>query len=403
MRTIEKELNIKPGYDVTLIAKKERIVFFDIETTGLYAESSGLYLIGAVHYEGGTWKLCQWFAETPGDEGQLLSAFFGLLSEKRKAAQAESGPHANVVLVHFNGDHFDIPYLQKLLSQYRLPYSFQGTVSLDLYKKIKPYKDLLKLPNCKLKTVERFFGICREDKYNGGELIYVYEEYLRLQNLDEGSCEYNPQNLALRDHLLKTLLLHNEEDMTNLPLVCGLLAYDDLFRKQYRLRQAEVTEVDGRAYLDLTFALPGGLPKELTLYEAPYCVGVSCTDAGAVLNLAAELYEGELKYFFPDYKNYYYLPFEDYAVHKSVGEFVEKGARRQATARTCYQKKRGRFLPEPVEIFSPVFYEEYKGKTRYAEFTEALCGEEKRLSEYTAAVLSCFLKSAKPKRRSYCF
>ena len=389
MLTIKKKLDIHPGYDFSQLAPLSRIVFFDIETTGLSAERSSLYLIGAVCYEDGAWRLVQWFAESMYDEEEMLAGFFGLLSEKRRTAQQESGRQANVVLIHFNGDMFDIPYLRRVVQRYRLPYEFTGVLSLDLYKKIKPYKALLGLSNCKLKTVEQFFGIAREDRFNGGELIYVYEEYLRLRNLDPESCESNEQNKKLREHLLKTLLLHNEEDMANLPCVCGLLSYDDLFRKQYRLASASVETYSGKRVLDLKYELPVPLPRELDYEEGPYVLS-----AGSLLEVTAELYEGELKYFFADYKNYYYLTAEDYAVHKSVGEFVERKARKQATAKTCYQKKTGIFLPQPEELFLPVFYSEYKGSVGYAEFTETMLSDEERLKAYAAALLSHMLKHA---------
>ena len=45
MLTIEKKLNIAPAYDLSRLAPLERIVFFDIETTGLSAAKAGLYLI----------------------------------------------------------------------------------------------------------------------------------------------------------------------------------------------------------------------------------------------------------------------------------------------------------------------------------------------------------------------
>ncbi|GEM_PF-5794944 len=56
-------------------------------------------------------------------------------------------------------------------------------------------------------------------------------------------------------------------------------------------------------------------------------------------------YTGELKHFYKDYKNYYYLPAEDQAYHKSVSGFVDRSARVQATARTAYTKKTGTFIP----------------------------------------------------------
>lgn len=399
MLTIKKKLDIHPGYDFSQLAPLSRIVFFDIETTGLSAERSSLYLIGAVCYEDGAWRLVQWFAESMYDEEEMLAGFFGLLSGKRREAQKETGRSAGVVLIHFNGDMFDIPYLRRVIQRYRLPDEFTGVLSLDLYKKIKPYKAVLGLPNCKLKTIEQFFGIAREDRFNGGELIYVYEEYLRLKNLDPESCEANEQNEKLRDHLLKTLLLHNEEDMANLPCICGSLAYDDLFRKQYRLVSASVEELQGKRILDLKYELPEALPRELDYEEGPYVLsagsaGPAQAAGHSLLEVTVRLYEGELKYFFADYKNYYYLTAEDYAVHKSVGEFVERKARKQATARNCYQKKTGIFLPQPESLFLPEFYSEYKGSIRYAEFTEDMLSDREHLKEYAAALLSRMLKRA---------
>ena len=428
MLTVRKKLDIRPAYDFTQIAPKERIVFFDIETTGLSASKSGLYLIGAVDYAEGCWRLTQWFAESQLEEEALIRAFSDLLSEKRRAAQKDAGRYARVALLHFNGDMFDIPFIRRVAGQYYLPDPFTGTVSVDLYKKVKPYKAFLRLSDCRLKSVERLCGIEREDKYSGGELIYVYEEYLRLKNLDAGSCEYHGNNLALRDELLRTLLLHNEEDLSNLPLICGVMLYDELFSDQLCLTEAELVslpapaasrgsasaascspvpgsnsgvssgEISGcageRRVLDLHYTLPQPLPAPLSFEDETYVL-----EAGGELNLAVSLYEGELKYFFPDHRNYYYLPAEDYAVHKSVGEFVDKKARKQATARTCYQKRPGLFLPQPEEIFSPCFYEEYKGARCYAAYSDGLLSEKDRLSRYASAVLRHFLGLEKQRQK----
>ena len=59
------------------------------------------------------------------------------------------------------------------------------------------------------------------------------------------------------------------------------------------------------------------------------------------------VYEGELKLFYKDYKNYYYFPMEDVAYHKSVAEFAGKSARIKATPQTAYIKKAGTFVPAP--------------------------------------------------------
>ena len=44
-------------------------------------------------------------------------------------------------------------------------------------------------------------------------------------------------------------------------------------------------------------------------------------------------------------KEYFYLPAEDTAVHKSVASYVDKEFRQKATKDTCYIKQNGDFLP----------------------------------------------------------
>ena len=60
--------------------------------------------------------------------------------------------------------------------------------------------------------------------------------------------------------------------------------------------------------------------------------------SGNILTLGISLAEGELKRFYSNYKDYYYLIYEDTAIHKSVGEYVDRAARRKATAKTCSYK-----------------------------------------------------------------
>ena len=54
-----------------------------------------------------------------------------------------------------------------------------------------------------------------------------------------------------------------------------------------------------------------------------------------------------LKQFYPNYKDYYYFPAEDMAVHKSIAEFAASGSKKKATAKTAYRNVSGRFIPVP--------------------------------------------------------
>ena len=100
MITIEKKLLLPDTYPLERIGKLEDLLFFDIETTGFSGDRCQLYLIGCTYYSQGSWRLIQWFADTADAEADVLAAFFEFLDGYR-------------VLVHFNGDGFDIPYLLK--------------------------------------------------------------------------------------------------------------------------------------------------------------------------------------------------------------------------------------------------------------------------------------------------
>lgn len=380
MIRIEKKIDIEPSFDLTLIAPPERLLFFDIETTGLKAGRSSLYLIGTVDFFDGEWRLCQFFAENPAEETKLLAAFSGIVSEKKKGQK-------HVILVTFNGDTFDIPYLKEIGRQYGIPSIFNDTVSLDLLKELRPFRKLTGLPNLKFKTVEKLFGINREDIYSGGELIYVYEEYLRLSGIIKGGCEDNELNEALRKKCLECLLLHNAEDIADMPACMGIFSYKMLKEGDFELIKAEVIPdpVTGGDVLDASFLLKAPLPKEVYYEDENYVLSIS-ENGTRRMELAVGIRKDEMKYFFQDYKNYYYLPFEDYAIHRSLGEFVDRKNRRRATAQNCYTKKEGSFIPEPEPVFTPVFYRSYKGM-RYAELSEEVLSDASGLKEYVLSVL----------------
>ena len=64
--------------------------------------------------------------------------------------------------------------------------------------------------------------------------------------------------------------------------------------------------------------LPSSLPLAIsTLSNSCYFSG-----EGTEGILKVPLYEEEMKYFYSNYKDYYYLPAEDTALHKSVSSFA---------------------------------------------------------------------------------
>ena len=91
MKVIKKCLDIKPKYNFDRFCDNKEIVFFDIETTGLSAINSVLYLIGVAFYEEDSWQFVQWFADECDDEAKIIDAFFEILDNKK-------------YLIHYNGN-----------------------------------------------------------------------------------------------------------------------------------------------------------------------------------------------------------------------------------------------------------------------------------------------------------
>lgn len=123
--------------------------------------------------------------------------------------------------------------------------------------------------------------------------------------------------------------------------VLPILAYYDLFNensvKAKKVQANYYKDVNGskRKELLITLQLPTPLPKPVTASVA------NCYFRGEGDNatLKVPIYEEELKYFYSNYTDYYYLPTEDVALHKSVAGFVDKEHRIQASAANCYTRK----------------------------------------------------------------
>ncbi|MCD7826455.1 MAG: ribonuclease H-like domain-containing protein [Clostridiaceae bacterium] len=343
-----------PTHTYTPISENPEIAFFDIETTGLSPNASSLYLIGMMYFDSANhqWQLCQWFADNYQSEKEILSCFFEKLEQFS-------------ILIHFNGRTFDIPYVLKKCKRHaisltehcqKLLSDDSGIYSIDLLAKIRPMKQLLLLDKCSQTALECYLGIQRNDPFSGGELISVYSEYMQQKILQ-------PQNAAM---LEKTLLLHNREDVAKMLELCSLLSYSEYFSAHCTDRlltenflnslsindsQTHPVEKNIRM-LRLTLELPDAVPKKASLQlpfpikEAsfpPLSLSVTLQEQQAVFEFP--VYHGTLKYFFSDYTNYFYLPDEDVAIHKSVAAFMDSARRKKATAATCYTKKEGQFIP----------------------------------------------------------
>ena len=363
MQTWHKELNFDNTDTLTNALFAEDSVFFDIETTGFSPANTTLYLIGCARRKGNIICIDQFFADTPDEEHLILAAFLELLKPYR-------------TLITFNGLGFDIPYLKKKCEKYGLTHPFDEKDYIDIYKEVSGLKFLLKLPDYKQKTIERFLGLSRNDTFSGGELIEVYQNYLKTP--DEQAMFFLKQ--------------HNYEDVLGMTGLIAIRSYRKLFDGAFTVNSTETN-----IYKDCN-----GIPqKELILTlqnQYPIPQRVSCqTDAfylicdGMQSKLRIHLFEGTLKFFFDHPEDYYYLPAEDMAIHKSVATYVDKDFRKKATANNCYTKKDAIFVPQYETLITPFFKESNKDKLTYFELTREFLDSDSLLRQYTSHVFRHFL------------
>lgn len=363
--SLETMENFTLGYPLENIASLDDILFLDIETTGFTAKTSHLYLIGCAYYQYGKWHTIQWMAEDYSQEEKILTAFFHFAQSYK-------------FLFHFNGNNFDLPFIQQKCVQLNLSYDFSKFKGIDLYRRLSPYKYFLHLSNCKQKTLEQFLGIDRKDVFTGGELIGIYQEYL------EKPSEFSE----------KALFLHNADDIRGMLEILPILSYYDLFNIEVKAKKVQANhyiDINGnqRKEILMTIFIRNPLPKSVSA-SANNCYFKGEGTQGII---RVPIYEEELKYFYSNYRNYYYLPAEDVALHKSVASFVDKSYRLQATAATCYTRKFSNYLPQWDYLMEPFYKRDLRGKELFFELTDELKKDRVFFSAYANHILAMMTSS----------
>ena len=211
MRIIEEHLE-GAFYDSRIFSEYfggKKIAAADIETTGLSPKYNSVFLGGVVVAEGKGLLLRQYFAESPGEERELLEQYGAFLAEQD-------------VIVTYNGNAFDLPFLAKRMKKHKMdPGILDNLYPLDLYRVISKYSHLKKLlPDLKQKTVEIYMGdsVDRTDVISGKETAELYEKYV--------NCDVPYQ----RDRMEAPMLLHNRDDVVRLADMLRILRNLDLHR-----------------------------------------------------------------------------------------------------------------------------------------------------------------------------
>ena len=359
--------NYTPLYPIDKFCEPKKALFIDIETTGLSKESTSLYLIGCGYYCDDGFMTRLFFADSTSEEYEILLLFRDFIA---------SYTH----LFHFNGSKFDIPYLLYKADKYDITGLFDGISSVDVYRLCKPLRYLLFPGSMRQKAIESFLDIAREDKYNGGELIEVYRHY-------EGSN--NEADLEL-------LITHNREDVLGMHLIMPILYYLDF-------RDAPLSYVDYRinSYIDYNgagceevifeYTTPLSFPKSFVAKTESMYVKVSAKTGRILIRLP--IYQGNMKLFFENYRDYCYIPEEDTAILKSIATTLPRDRYIKATKEKCYQNVSGRFLKQPSNIFTPVLRPAYKDKKKYFKFPE--CFKKEAAEQFGRELINVFFTMKK--------
>ena len=338
----QENINIDKGFFPEEMCLEDTL-FFDIETTGLSPGNSRVFLIGIItkDMEDPFPVLLQFLEEenTENEEKALLKAFSAFTQKKK-------------YLVHFNGSSFDVPYLSHRCRYLGLEQSFSSLTQIDLYRELTRFPRFFsQMPDHKQKSYENLMGYPRTDQLSGKEMINFYQIYVKSKDI-------KIQNM---------LFLHNRDDLKGMLSLLPLGYLKNMFAGCFTVREVqEIQEptLEGYQKRELLFSLefPFSIPVRLTGVTDLCRISVEYSSG----KIKMPLYEGTLKYFYPDYQNYYFLPYEDEAIHKSVAIYTDPSRRRKAKASDCYKKYSGTFVSAPGNLSLPVLKESYKSSASFA-------------------------------------
>ncbi|NMM65002.1 hypothetical protein HBE96_20640 [Clostridium sp. P21] len=172
----------------------DKIVYFDIETTGFDKEEDYVILISLGRFEDeNNFYIKQYFLENLEDEKELLCNFKKDIIGYKKWCS-------------YNGIAFDEPFIKKRMEKQNIIFE-SPKYHIDLYRLIRPYYKQMGMQRCNLKTVEKYIGIQREDQIDGGISVDLYKEFL----------------LTSSEELKEKIMLHNYEDVLSLPKIHELI------------------------------------------------------------------------------------------------------------------------------------------------------------------------------------
>lgn len=338
----ENELYIKTTDTLFPQLSKKNIMVFDIDTTSFEAANGCVFLIGTLTYEDNTLISRHYFSESISEETEIIEKFLDIACDYN-------------VLLSFKGESFDIAFIGKRIYELKKQNSQDRDLcdklsflynklqnirscSYDVFNEIHAIKPYMDFTSTKLDALRAKFGQKITERVSGENISKFYVEHIaanKLKSLLEitGKPEnvgfipdYDPKPIEdelahidpdAGDRFLENILARNRE---NMEAVLYIMRLSHLFV----MRQGHFNiclETD---------------PISLHIQECDFSI-----------DIPLEICELDLKIFYANFKDYYYFPAEDMAVHKSVAEFADAASKKKATSKTAYRKVSGSFVRIP--------------------------------------------------------
>jgi uncharacterized protein YprB with RNaseH-like and TPR domain len=282
----EYEINdIRDNHRLDEIYKES--LFIDIETTGLSKIYSDIISITLLVYKDDKFRIYQIFCQYKSDQPQTLKYLKDLMKSKK-------------YIITYNGNSFDIPFLAEKSKQFGTGLDFESLTKIDLYLLMKKLKYKINIVDLKLKTVEEYFCIERNDTIGGMDVVTLYEAY----------------KLEPRKEFSDLILLHNYEDVNNLPLVMNNIfaLYDDVI---YLRNHIVTINYDGlsikKNLIQCNFNVITAIDKDFINHSINYDMILSVDNQTLVINIPLHTYKDET------IGEFYYLDNNEYELKTYTG------------------------------------------------------------------------------------
>lgn len=183
-------------------------------------------------------------------------------------------------LIGFNSSSFHIPYLTHKYKAYGLENPFEHKMHIDLLKELKPIGKQLHI-STKLSDLRLFL-----------QLPDFYEEIQCIGSFT------------------------------------SLFLYPKILQGEFQVIKTEC--LDQEVLFKCKTGQP--FPKELRLHDKDFYLIGSEND----LKIKVRSEQGQLKLYYPNYKDYYFIPEENTVIHRSLAEVISKDRKRKALPEECF-------------------------------------------------------------------